>query len=459
MLENTALSNFDPNLDFKISGADLIEQIIITEILLGSRDLEEIFTNVQPEYFLTEGREVIFRACLSAYKRLSAQSQSRKVSLDPLLLREELKLYPDLQRYIDEHVIHAPMPPFHLVTDFSGYYSFLKKRYIEKTTISNLERCKPKILDNSDNILPVLYSFINETEQLIGGSLEDASFSLHEATSELIEKEIKKFKGEADPYVKTGFKLYDNVYGGLRPSDLIILAARPGMGKTSFATKIALNAVKNNCPTFFISLEMSREQIVNRCLALESGISSSKGLKHGLTQSEIEKHIEICRRFAEYPLIIYDKGGSSLERIHQKASYMKKIHNIKLLIVDYLQIISVNSQKYENRVQTVSEISAGLKNIAKDLNIPVIALSQLSRSVESRADKTPLLSDLRDSGTIEQDADLVMFLYREEYYKKDDPNIEGLCQLLVKKNRHDALHNFNFRFDKSTTNFKELNHV
>jgi replicative DNA helicase len=288
-----------------------------------------------------------------------------------------------------------------------------------------------------------------------------------------IQKEKDKLQNSSlSDEILSGFYDLDSKIGGFSPSDLIIIAARPSMGKTALATKIALNVAKaqlrgkpNGAPVLFFTLEMSGEQLRNRIQAIESKIPAGKHRKVGLTNEEIQKRIGVSKDLLGIPLYIDETSGVSINSIRMRAKHMKKLHQIGLIVVDYLQMINVTDKKYsDNRVQEVSAITSGLKSLAKDLNIPVIALSQLSRKVEDRDDKKPLLSDLRDSGTIEQDADVVMFLYREEYYLSRAKqvnnealiNSKGKADLMIRKHRHDELADFNLAFNAELTDFTDI---
>ena len=238
--------------------------------------------------------------------------------------------------------------------------------------------------------------------------------------------------------VATGFTDLDKKLGGLHPSDLIILAGRPSMGKTALATNIAFNAAKAYRPAHgagrphrpepvaedgavvgFFSLEMSAEQLATRILAEESGMSSDKIRRGEVRREDFDKFVMASQRLAAVPLFIDDTPALSVAALRTRARRLKRQHGLGLIVIDYLQLMRPSARRpraIENRVQEISEITRGLKAIAKELDVPVLALSQLSRAVEQREDKRPMLSDLRESGSIEQDADVVMFIFREEYY-------------------------------------------
>ncbi len=278
--------------------------------------------------------------------------------------------------------------------------------------------------------------------------------------------------------VTTGFIDMDKITGGFQSSDLIILAARPSMGKTALAMNLAMNAAESfknidSSSVGFISLEMSSIQIVNRILAMKTGIPSNR-IRLGNLDGEVElrKLIDCSKNLNELQIFIDDTAALSIASIRTRARRLKRRNNLGLLIVDYLQLVrgSGNLRDF-NRVQEIGEISYGLKAIAKELDIPVIALSQLSRAVESREDKRPMLSDLRESGNIEQDADVVMFIYREEYYLDRKAPIESeknsewqekmnmvrnQAEIIFAKQRNGPVGQCTLRFDAPTTSFSNF---
>jgi len=236
--------------------------------------------------------------------------------------------------------------------------------------------------------------------------------------------------------VATGFIDLDYRTAGLQPSDLILIAARPSMGKTAFVLNIAQYvAFRSNLTTAIFSLEMSKEQLVNRLLALESHVDSQAIRTGNLADSEWEKLIEGAGIIGRSNLIIDDTPGISVAELRSKCRKYKLEHNLGLIIIDYLQLMSGSGRGSDSRQQEISDISRSLKALARELNVPVVALSQLSRAVEQRPDKRPMLSDLRESGAIEQDADVVMFIYRDEYYNKDSEK-KGLAEIIIAKQRN-----------------------
>ncbi|RXF74785.1 replicative DNA helicase [Hansschlegelia zhihuaiae] len=287
--------------------------------------------------------------------------------------------------------------------------------------------------------------------------------------------------------VATGLDDLDRLMGGLQASDLIILAGRPGMGKTSLATNIAYNIAKayqgetqadgrvktvNGGIVGFFSLEMSAEQLATRIVAEQAEISSSKIRRGAISESEFFKLTEAVGEMQRSPLFIDETGGLSIAQLAARARRLKRSKGLDLLVVDYLQLLSGSTKKGDNRVQEMTEITTGMKALAKELAVPIIALSQLSRQVESREDKRPQLSDLRESGSIEQDADVVLFVFREEYYVKNKKpregtpefdqwmiemeNVSGKAEVIIGKQRHGPTGTVELQFEAEYTRFGNL---
>ena len=256
--------------------------------------------------------------------------------------------------------------------------------------------------------------------------------------------------------VSTGFYDLDNVTAGLHNSDLIIVAARPAMGKSAFAINLAANAaVQSNVPAVIFNLEMSKEQIGNRILCSEALVDSNKIRTGQIEDEDWMKLAQTLGRISDAPIYIDDTPGISVMEIRAKCRKLKLEKNIGLIVIDYLQLISGSGKKNTSREQEISEISRSLKILAKELNVPVIALSQLSRTAEKRDDKRPMLSDLRESGAIEQDADIVMFLYRDDYYNPDTEK-KNVAEVILAKHRGGSTGTVELAWLPSYTKFANL---
>ena len=258
--------------------------------------------------------------------------------------------------------------------------------------------------------------------------------------------------------IPTGFVDLDYKTSGLQPSDLILIAARPSMGKTAFVLNLAQHmAFKKDVPVAIFSLEMSKEQLVNRMLSLESHVDAQKIRTGRLNDEEWMNLVEGSANIANSKLFIDDTPGITLSAMRSKCRKLKMEHDIQIVIIDYLQLMSGNSGNNASRQQEISDISRGLKALARELNVPVIALSQLSRAVEQRPDHRPMLSDLRESGAIEQDADVVMFLYREGYYNRDLSEAEQrVAEVIIAKQRNGPIGTVNLLWIPELTKFTDM---
>ena len=285
-----------------------------------------------------------------------------------------------------------------------------------------------------------------------------------------VQEIVKESFGSVDALLQRGQRItglethyvdLDEMTSGLQPSDLVIVAARPSMGKTAFAMNIAENAAINDGKVVGIfSLEMSREALLLRMLCSAARVDSHKMRTGSLWREDMQKVVLAMDKLANAPVFIDDTPGIALSEMRAKARRLQQSQGkLDLLIVDYLQLMSAGSgRRYENRTQEVSAISRGLKGLAKELRVPVIALSQLSRAPESRGagDHRPQLADLRESGAIEQDADVVMFIFREEVYKPDDPELDGRAEIIIAKQRNGPTGRVKLAFLKRSTRFESM---
>src|SRR6201999_3807882 len=328
---------------------------------------------------------------------------------------------------------------------------------------------------------------IQEAEKALYAVRESSKYGegpldFHEALRRAVESaEAAQKRGGRISGVTSGFTDVDNLLGGLQPSDLLILAGRPGMGKTALGTNMSFHAARTyiqdieagaemprGAPVLFFSLEMAAQQLSARILAEQTEIEMWKIRNGRFSEQEWEKFVLTMQELSTLPLYIDDTGGISIAQIAARARRFKREKKIGLIVIDYLQLIEP-SRRAENRVQEITEVTKGLKTLAKELNVPVLALSQLSRGVDARDDKRPVLSDLRECSSIEQDADVVMFVYREEYYLKSrepEPGTEehlkwcakldkatNRAEVLVEKHRHGATRSIELMFEGSYTRF------
>lgn len=311
----------------------------------------------------------------------------------------------------------------------------------DDATLRRLIRVNEEIANTCYQHRESLDEIMNTTEKRIFDVLQKKSTDEYVPIKDVVLAVIDKIEAAARHKgtvtgLATGFYDLDYKTSGLQPSDLILIAARPSMGKTAFVLNLAqYMCVRNHVPTAIFSLEMSKDQLVNRILSMESKVDSQSMRTGTLQPADWEKLIESAGVISTAPLIIDDTPGISITELRSKCRKYKLENDLGLVIIDYLQLMTGGSRKQESRQQEISEISRSLKALAREINAPVIALSQLSRACETRPDHRPMLSDLRESGAIEQDADVVMFLYRDDYYNKDTDK-KNISEVIIAKQRN-----------------------
>ena len=422
------------------------EQDLLGAILVNNDAAAKVSDFLKPEHFAEDVHRRIYQAAITLVERGEIA--------DPVTLKS----------YFDRDSALADI----------GGSQYLARLAASATTIINAENYGRLIYDLAmrrelillgEEIVNIAYdSELEETSQSQIENAEQKLFSLAEngshegalmpvrmAVDETLKSIEEAFQRDGNLVgVTTGLKDMDGKLGGLHKSDLLILAGRPSMGKTSLATNIAYNAAKayhasggkEGAVVGFFSLEMSAEQLVGRVLAEATEISSEKLRRGDLTDDEFaNKLVPQSALISELPLYIDDTPALSIAALRTRARRLKRSHGLGLIVVDYLQLMKGSGRRQDNRVQEISEVTQGLKAVAKELDIPVIALSQLSRQVENRDDKRPQLSDLRESGSIEQDADVVMFVYREAYYEERKAPTEGTPEHADWQDRMSRLHN------------------
>ena len=355
-------------------------------------------------------------------------------------------------------------------------YDLYVKRELVKISENIIDTAKLNDLDKNGQ------SIIENFERALFDLAEKGSFSsslvkFDEAMRLTIEMASNAYKNEEGIVgVPSGLKDLDDRLGGLHKSDLVIIAGRPSMGKTALATNIAFNAAqkvqedgKKSCIAFF-SLEMSSEQLSTRILAEQSRIKSNDIRRGKISEEQFDKFIETSKNIAELPLYIDETPAISIAALSNRARRIKRLYGLDMVVIDYIQLMRATNTR-DGRVQEISEITQGLKALAKELSVPVLALSQLSRAVEQRDDKKPQLADLRESGSIEQDADVVMFVYREAYYlERKEPRpatvehaewqakmneVSNLAEIIISKQRHGPTGNIMLEFEAMFTKFKD----
>tara|TARA_B100001121_G_scaffold257143_1_gene235252 strand:- start:3470 stop:4897 length:1428 start_codon:yes stop_codon:yes gene_type:complete len=376
------------------------------------------------------------------------------------------------------------------LTRFSGstkqaldYAKLIHEMYLRRELVSISEKLSYDTL-NANTQEQDAENIIEDTEKSLFNLAERGSFSqsfieFKKAIDKTIEMATLAMQSDRGIVgVPTGLTDLDEKLGGLHKSDLIILAGRPSMGKTALATNIAYNAAQNilsrqeKSSVAFFSLEMSSEQLSTRILSEQARIKSDAIRQGNVTEEEINRYIETSRNIYNLPLFIDETPAITIATLSNRARRIKRLNGLSLIVVDYIQLMRSSSNKNDGRVQEISEITQGLKAIAKELSVPVLALSQLSRAVEQRDDKQPQLADLRESGSIEQDADVVMFVYREAYYlERKQPklgsiehaewqskmnDVNGLADIILGKQRHGPTGTVKVEFEGIYTKFKDL---
>lgn len=420
------------------------EQSVIGAIIADPSVISKVIEIVRPEYFYNKYHSELYRVIINMY--------TNNTPIDVVTILNEIhriKIFDNVsdgRRYLSGIANVLPT-----TANVSSYCQIVKEKYMLRSLAKIAEDVIESINkgDNkSDNLLDSAEQKIYELRQ--GRSIKGLT-PISEAVTEAYDRLGKISGPEKEKYIgaRTGFTLLDSIISGLNKSDLVIIAARPAMGKTSFAMNIAVNVARRTekiVVTF--NLEMSSEQLALRMLSTESQVDSGRLRNGRVSTEEWSKLATGAGYLSTLPIYMDDTASISVQQIKAK---LRNIHNLGLVIIDYLQLIS-SSSRHDSRVVEVSEITRQLKILAKELDVPVILLSQLSRGVESRNDKRPMLSDLRESGSIEQDADIVIFLYRDAYYNKESTK-QNISECIVAKNRHGETGTVELMWDGRYTRF------
>lgn len=426
------------------------EASLLGAILIDSDAIVKIADQLSPDDFYDDKHKIIFENVKVLYDKHSP--------IDVLTLTNQLKAHNVLDTvggssYLSELTNYVPT-----AAHVEQYAEIVSQKALRRRLIQNSQNIVNLGYDETKNLQELIEQSEKELFETSHRYVGQNVVSLEEILSESFDRldELHKDKGKIRG-VPTGFRDLDKILAGLQRSDLFILAARPSMGKTALALNLAHNvATKSGEPVLLFSLEMSKEQLVDRLLAMESGVDAWALRTGNLTDSDFEKIGQAMGTLGEAPIFIDDSPGITVSDLRTKSRREAHKRPIGLIIIDYLQLMSGGGRYNEgNRVQEISEISRGIKGIARELNVPVIALSQLSRSVESRSPQIPQLADLRESGSIEQDADVVAFMYREDYYKPDTER-RNITDILIKKHRNGPTGTVELYFDKEHQRFRSL---
>ena len=448
------------------------EQAVIGSILVTNEIFDEINTIVSSNNFYDPMHQKIFGAIENLiYKGMLA---------NPITLKNYFEDEKD-ELNVPEYLVKITKfsTSTRQATEYSKIiYDMFVRRELIKISEQTIDTAKLNDLNTNGQ------SIIENSERLLFDLAEKGSFNsslikFDDAMKQTIEMASAAYKNEEGIVgVPTGLRDLDDRLGGLHQSDLIIIAGRPGMGKTALATNIAFNAAQKlyesgrKSSIAFFSLEMSSEQLSTRILAEQSRIKSNDIRRGRISDEQFDKFIETSKNISELPLYIDETPAITIAAMNNRARRIKRLFGLDMIVVDYIQLMRGSYNNKDGRVQEISEITQGLKAIAKELSIPVVALSQLSRAVEQRDDKKPLLSDLRESGSIEQDADVVMFVYRESYYLKNkEPRpatvehaewqakmneVSHFAELIISKQRHGPTGNISLEFEEMFTKFKDI---
>lgn len=435
-----------------------LEKVVLGAIMLEKNALSDVIDILQPETFYQPQHSKIF----TAIQRLFQASQP----VDILTVTAELRKSGDLEFAGGPYYIASLTNRVGSSANVEYHARILLQKHIQRSLIQVSDHIMREAYEDTTDVFDLLDTaesgIFKVSEGLIGKEILQMKSLVGMAIQEV---EKAKNHGTGITGIESGFTNLDRVTSGWQRSDLIVLAARPGMGKTAFVLSMARNAaVEFKRPVAIFSLEMAALQLVNRLVASETGISVEKMKKGTLEDHEFAQLNALSGGLAEAPLYIDDTPALSVFQLRAKARRLKAQYDIQMIIIDYLQLMTVGGDnKSGNREQEISTISRSLKTIAKELNVPIIALSQLSRAVETRGGtKRPQLSDLRESGAIEQDADMVCFIYRPDYYgftEGEDGQAlpQGLTEIIIAKHRNGALEDVKLRFIGALSKFTDMN--
>lgn len=421
-----------------------VEASLLGAVIIDPDAIVKVADIVRPIDFYDERHRMIYEGALRLYEQQSP--------IDVLTLSEELKAEGVLKEVGGSGYLTQLTNTVPTATNAEQYASIVATKSIRRRLISASNEIAQIGHDEKRSIAELVEEaeakLFEVSQRHVGNDIASMESILADSFDRL--DSLHKDKGTIRG-VSTGYKDLDGKLAGFQKSDLIILAARPSMGKTAMALNLAQNvAIKAEKPVLLFSLEMSKEQLVDRMLASEAGVNSWNLRTGNLSDSDFEKIGHAMGSLSEAQMFIDDTPGLTVSDLRTKARREAHKRELGLIIVDYLQLMSGGSKFKSdgNRVQEISEISRGLKSVARELNVPVIALSQLSRSVESRSPQIPQLSDLRESGSIEQDADVVMFLYRDDYYNPDTSDKPNILDIFISKHRNGPTGRVEIYFDR-----------
>lgn len=419
------------------------EQSVLGSLMISPKVFDDIVELVEEKEFYLPQHQLIFRHI----SRLCEQGNA----VDVLTVAESIERTGKLDKIGGIEFLGNIAHQVPSVANIKSYAGIVRKSYKDRAyTQAILDLSLPshagmEVHERIENAINILNSLADDKR--------DSVITWREATNSALESLEHRFANGGDIHgLKTGFLDFDNKTGGLHPGDLFILAGRPSMGKTAFATNIAENVALNNNPVLMFSLEMSSEQLANRTLASIGSINLNVIRSSKLCEDDFGKLSNAINRIQDAPLFIDPSPMMTATQMHIRARKLKRQHGLSLIVIDYLQLMTEGGDTRNNELSTITR---KLKLMAKDLQVPVICLSQLSRKVEERADHRPMMSDLRDSGAIEQDADLIALMYREDYYNKETLN-KGIAEVNIAKQRMGETGNVLLTFQGEFSRFKDF---
>ena len=449
MEEKSRLSNSDGRVPPQNIDA---EKSLLDALMLSDSVLPDVLTIIKPQDFYDQAHQTIFEAIVNLY------DQHRPIDL--LTVTNELKSTKKLKEiggatYLTELTNFVPT-----ASHAKAYAGIIEKASVRRRLINAGSKIAKRAFEEDTDVDVLIGEAEKELFEVSDKIVKSDYVPMEELLSDAFDRieNLRKNKG-ALRGLKTGFHDLDKKTAGFQKGDLVIVGARPAMGKTTFAQNLAYNIASiNKKGVLFFSMEMSAQEIIDRIISDVSGVNNWNIRTGNLTDEEFSRIGDALGEMDELPIYIDDTSSMNVLELRNKARRAMHDHDIGVVIVDYLQLIAGTNRYLGNRVQEVTEISRGLKILARELNIPVIALAQLSRSVTGRDDPRPVLSDLRESGSIEQDADLVMFLHRPDYYHQNDDNYEEthITELLIAKHRHGAVGKVELYFHPELLRFMSL---
>lgn len=439
-LGNNVLRDFTKELPFNLEA----EQSVLGSLLIDSVHLPVVMSHLKPDSFYRPQHQKIFSIIMQKF--IASEVIDFITILEAVSRGQVFETEQDAKIYLSSLVQIVPT-----ASNVEAYARIVKEKSYLRKLIASFEQ----IVSASREASVDANALMDMAEQSIFDIREGKDTAGLTRIDEIIlatYDRLQRMSGEdRKDYlgIPTGFVGLDNITTGLNRSDLLFIAARPGMGKTSFALNIATNVAKENKTVAVFSLEMSKEQLVGRVLSSEAFVPSER-FKTGMLSNDDWMRLAVSTQvLSKSPIYIDDTPGITVGEIKAK---LRRLKDVSLVIIDYLQLMSSGGRRSENRVQEVSEITRSLKIMAKEFNIPVIVLSQLSRGPESRSDKRPMLSDLRESGSIEQDADLIMFIYRDEVYHENS-DLKGIAEIIIGKQRNGPIGTVRLTFNGQWSRF------